>query len=113
MKTKHLKLAFFSLAVFFNSVMDLIDFHIPRDSGWFSLDSGYDYALFGIWFLEVDFDAWHVMKMLAILFVVLGIIWKDNIKYVDIIKGVLLYAVINFLWHSISYHLIFKPLFGV
>ena len=90
------RLLFFTLWVAVDAFMDHLNFHVPHDSGWWSLHTeGYR---------GPGSDAWHTFKLLGIFFVVLGMVGKSAMKHYVL----LFFAILNYFTHEILLHKIFK-----
>jgi len=90
------RLLFFTLAVATNGAMDHLNFHVPHDSGWWSLHTE-GYRGFGG-------DAWHSLKWIMWTFVLIGMSGKDALKYYVLLS----YAILN----SFAHGLVFKRILG-
>jgi hypothetical protein len=73
--------------------MDHYNFHMPHDSGWWSLHTE-----------GSRFDVWHTLKIFKWAFVFLAIAGKDAFIY----SVVLTYAILNYFIHEILFHKILR-----
>jgi hypothetical protein len=85
------KLLCFTAFVACLSTMDHLNFHVPHDSGWWSLHTE-GYRGFGG-------DGWHTLKYFAIGFVILGMTGKDSLKYYVALS----FAILNLITHKIFF----------
>lgn len=91
LKTNAAVVGFLALAVIFNALMDVMDFRMPRGSGFWSIDS----SLF--------LDAWHLFKYLMWSAVLAAAVWKRS-RWGYII---IMFAILNLALHEIILHGIF------
>jgi len=85
----------FFMVIVLTSFMDVFDFVMPRDSGFWSIDP------------DIDLDAWHLFKQVMLFFVWLGMIWKRGFNKWQLITSLCVCEVIAFFIHEWILHQLF------
>ena len=91
------QLLWFVLAVIFYAYQQALTFYYPYDNGFWSLHTGPD-----------KFDAWHVSGVLMLGCMVMGMIQQKERTRIKL-TGIAIFGLVNYLFHEMFLHKIFKP----